>query len=110
MAMAFTLPEFQQAKFFICLSVANKLRLINPEFESPETLQRRISVANPVLGQALLVFLSAYNRWYQFHLEVDSADMGEKLSAAGTAEHVHLVETRDTARAALLEALKKVIP
>jgi hypothetical protein len=38
--MAFAPSEFQQAKFFVCLSVANKLRLSNPEFESPETLQR----------------------------------------------------------------------
>jgi hypothetical protein len=102
MAMAFTPSEFQQAKFFVCLSVANKLRLRNPEFESSETLQRWISTANSVLGQALSVYLSAYNRC------VNAADIGGKLSAAETAQHVRLVDTRDSARAALLEALKTV--
>jgi hypothetical protein len=110
MAMAYTLPEFQQAKFFICLSVANKLRIQNPEFESAETLQRWISAANPVMGQALDAFLSAYNRWYQFHLNIDASEEGRVTSPAEATQHVALVEARDATRAALLEALKTVIP
>jgi hypothetical protein len=106
MAMAFTESEFAQAKFFVCLSVANKLRIPNAEFESSQALQRRISSANPDLGQALSTFLSAYDRWYQFHLDVDAADMGGKLSTSQAAAHVRLVETRDATRAALLDALK----
>ena len=31
MAMSFTPSDFQQVKFFVCLSVANKLRIPNAE-------------------------------------------------------------------------------
>jgi hypothetical protein len=106
MAMTFTESEFQQAKFFVCLSVANKLRISNPEFETPETLRRLISDADPVLGQALSTFLVAYNRWYRFHLDIDGSEEGKISSPAQAKRHVELVEARDATRDALLRALK----
>jgi hypothetical protein len=108
MAMAFTESEFSQAKFFVCLSVANKVRIPNAEFESSETLQRHISSTNQGLGQSLSRFLSAYDRWYQFHLDVDASAEGRVTSPAEAKQHVELVEARDATRAALLQALKSV--
>jgi hypothetical protein len=108
MVMAFAPSEFQQAKFFVCLSVANKLRLSNPEFESSETLQRLISDANPVLGRALHTFLVAYDRWYRFHLDIDASEEGRVTSPAEAKQHVELAEARDVTRAALLQTLKSV--
>jgi hypothetical protein len=108
MTMAFTPSEFQQVKFFVCLSVANKLLIPNAEFKSSEALQNKISTANPGLGQALSKFLTTYNQWYQFHLDIDAAQKSGTLSSVETAEHVRLVEARDGARTALIEALKSV--
>jgi hypothetical protein len=108
MAMSFTPSDFQQVKFFVFLSVANKLRIPNAEFESPQSLQQQTSAKNPALGQALSNFLSAYDAWYRFHLGVDVADRSGALSPAETAELVRLVEARDTTRASLIEALKNV--
>jgi hypothetical protein len=108
MAMSFTPSDFQQVKFFVCLSVANKLRIPNAEFESPQSLQQQTSAKNPALGQALSNFLSAYDAWYRFHLGVDVADRSGALSPAETAELVRLVEARDTTRASLIEGLKNV--
>lgn len=39
MTLVFTLSEFQQVKLFVCLSVANKLRISDAETQSADTLQ-----------------------------------------------------------------------
>jgi hypothetical protein len=106
MALVFSQEEFEAVKHFVALSVANKLRIQDPEFQSVRVLEGLIAAANATVGRALSGFLSAYDTWYQFHASIDAAGKSGGLRPAETAELARLVNERDDTRSTLLRALK----
>lgn len=108
-SMIFTESEFLQVKQFVCLSVANKLRIPDAEFKTIGDLQAQIFIANQSLAGTLTAFLSAYDAWYQFHLRIDAAGKAGKLDGAETVELVRLVQERDSTRSCLINGLASAV-
>jgi len=107
--MIFTESEFLQVKQFVCLSVANKLRIPDAEFRTIDELQAQIFLANQGMAAVLAAFLSAYDDWYQFHLHIDAAGKAGNLYGMETVELVRLVQERDSTRDALLKKLASTV-
>jgi hypothetical protein len=103
MPMLFAPSEFQQVKYFVCLSAGNKLCIPDAESKSVATLQLLISSAESHIGQALAEFLCAYDRWYEVRADIDCAE-----SAGEHAEFARLAQQRDRTRNNLITTLSKV--
>lgn len=105
MALVFGPSEFRQVKHWVCLSVASKLRISDAEFKPAEELRQLISSKDPHVGNALAEFLTVYDQWYQFHMDVEAAGKSGRLNAAETEQLVSLVQNRDHQREVLIKTL-----
>ena len=87
------------------VAASGKVQVADWDMKSTVELLQEINNVAPDVRTLLQDFLTAYQRWYSVHVEIDTAGTAGKLTVPQGAQLQSAITDRDATRAALLAAL-----
>lgn len=87
------------------VAASNKVNVRDHDLKSTVELLQEISNLNSSVFQLLQNFLSAYQAWYDVHVQINKAGTSGNLTPQQNQQLMAAIQNRDSTRTALMNAI-----